>query len=85
MPVSPVSTISKWKHLYVLELADPEFDTPAPVDILLGGDYYGKLLAHGQRLSPRGTPYAQTTCFGWTAITQGFANIGVLLPCRDGE
>ena len=35
MPISPVSTISKWKHLSGLELADPEFGTPARVDVLL--------------------------------------------------
>ena len=65
MPISPVSSISKWKRLSGLELADPEFGTPARVDVLLGADYYGEVLAHGRRWGPKGTPYAQRTCFGW--------------------
>ena len=65
MPVSPVDSISQWKHLTGLDLADPEFGTPARVDILLGADYYGDILLRGRRWGPRGTPYAQRTCFGW--------------------
>ena len=63
MPVSPVDYISHWKHLTGLDLADPEFGTPARVDVLLGADYYGEVLLRGRRWGPRGTPYAQRTCF----------------------
>ena len=65
MPVSPVDSISRWKHLAGLDLADPDFGTPARVDVLLGADYYGEILLHGRRWGPRGTPYAQRTCLGW--------------------
>ena len=37
-PVSPIDSISQWKHLTGLDLADPEFGTLARVDILLGAD-----------------------------------------------
>ena len=65
MPASPVDSISQWKHLAGLELADPEFGTPGRVDVLLGADYYGEVLFRGWRWGPQGTPYAQRTCFGW--------------------
>ena len=65
MPASPVDSISQWKHLQGLELADPDFGIPGRVDVLLGSDYYGEILKRGQKLGPRGTPYAQRTCFGW--------------------
>ena len=65
MPVSSVDYISQWKHLTGLDIADPEFGTPASVDVLLGADFYGEILFHRHRWGPRGTPYAQRTCFGW--------------------
>ena len=65
MPANPVDSISQWKHLTGLDLADPEFGTPGRVDVLLGADYYGEILRHGRRWGPRGTPFAQKTCFGW--------------------
>ena len=65
MPASPIDSISQRKHLTGLELADPEYGTPGRVDALLGADYYGEVLLHGQPWGPRGTPYAQKTCFGW--------------------
>ena len=65
MPISPVPSISEWSHLSGLELADPDFGTPARIDVLLGADYYGEVLTHGRRWGARGTPYAQKTCFGW--------------------
>ena len=64
MPVNPVGSISQWKHLAGLDLADPDYETPARVDKLLGAHYYGEVLLHGQRSGPRGTPYAKKSCFG---------------------
>jgi hypothetical protein len=43
MPAGPVD-ISNWKHLCNLELADPDFNTPHRVEMLLGGDLYASLL-----------------------------------------
>ena len=65
MPANSVGSIEKWKHLKGLDLADSEFGTPGPVDVLIGADHYGEILLHGRRWGPRGTPYAQKTCFGW--------------------
>ena len=65
MPVSPVDSLSQWTHLTVLDLADPDFGTPARIDVLLGADYNGETLLCGRWWGPRATPYVQRTCFGW--------------------
>ena len=41
MQVSPVDSIGQWKHLHVtgLDSADPDFETPAHIDVFLGADY----------------------------------------------
>ena len=35
MPANPVDSISQWKYLTGLDLADPEYGTPGRVDVLL--------------------------------------------------
>ena len=65
MPVSPVAPIVQWRHLTGLDLADPDFETPARIDVLLGSEYCGETLLRGRRWGPRGTPYAQRTYFKW--------------------
>ena len=65
MPARPIGSIRKWKHLKGLDLADLEYGTPSRINVLIGADHYGEVLLHGRRWSPRGTPYAQRTCFGW--------------------
>ena len=65
MPANPIGSIRKWRHLKDLDLADPEYGTPSRIDVLIGADHYGEVLLHGRRWGPRGTPYAQRTCFGW--------------------
>ncbi|KAH0811753.1 hypothetical protein GEV33_011038 [Tenebrio molitor] len=65
MPAGPVD-VSNWKHLCNLELADPDFNTPHRVEMLLGGDLYASLLKPGVLLgSEPGEPAAINTVFGW--------------------
>ncbi|XP_023248343.1 uncharacterized protein LOC111644036 [Copidosoma floridanum] len=47
-----------------LKLADPDFSSPRPVDLVLGADVYGRILRSG--LVSRGSFIAQRTIFGWT-------------------
>ena len=42
MPANPPDSISQWKHLTGIELADLQFGKPGRVDMLLGTDYYEK-------------------------------------------
>ncbi|XP_046411956.1 uncharacterized protein LOC124175599 [Neodiprion fabricii] len=52
-------------HVIDLTLADPEFDKPRKIDMLLGADVYRELLLRSNRFGPPGTPVAQETIFGW--------------------
>ena len=55
----------EWDHLSNLELADPDFRTPAQIDLLLGAEVFASILRDGRRTGPRGTPSAINTCLGW--------------------
>jgi len=54
-----------WKHLSDLPLADPGFNQPGRIDILLGADVYVDVLRHGRRTGPPGSPTAFETDLGW--------------------
>ncbi|XP_011309478.1 uncharacterized protein [Fopius arisanus] len=54
-----------WDHLGELHLADPDFFTPAPIDILLGADVYGQLILPQVITSGPHSPSAQVTRLGW--------------------
>ena len=65
LPVHHIPFDGRWKHLEGLRLADPEFNVPGSVDLLLGADLFGIIMRHGRRVGPPGTPYAFQTAFGW--------------------
>ena len=65
LPTNPVSPVTTWKHLSGLEFADPNYRTPAHVDILLGGKVFSKAVLHGWWFGPTGVPTAFKTRFGW--------------------
>jgi len=54
-----------WNHLSGLELADPDFLTTDPIDILLGADVYAAILQEGLRKGEPYQPVAQKTSLGW--------------------
>ena len=56
LPTIPVASVSDWKHLLGLELADPDYETPALVDILLRGKVFSKAVLHGRWFGPIGAP-----------------------------
>ena len=65
LPTTPIFSVTQWKHLSGLELADPDYGTPAQVDILLGGDVFSNAVLHGRRFGPTAAPSAFKTCFEW--------------------
>ncbi|XP_011883594.1 PREDICTED: uncharacterized protein LOC105570764, partial [Vollenhovia emeryi] len=67
LPTRPVARV-EWPHLHGLTLADPDFDRPAPVDVILGAGAYGCLLREGLIRGPNGTPAAQNTALGWVLL-----------------
>ncbi|XP_050440079.1 uncharacterized protein LOC126845475 [Adelges cooleyi] len=65
MPTSPLPSAVRecYKHLL---LADPTFDTPAPIDMLIGGDLFPHVMRpRGGIIHHNGLPSAINTHFGW--------------------
>lgn len=52
-------------HLKAIQLADPDFRKPAPIDLLLGADYFGEILEDGVISGTKHKPGAVRTRFGW--------------------
>ncbi|XP_045542389.1 uncharacterized protein LOC123723515 [Papilio machaon] len=58
-------TLVDWPELHSVELADPNFNKPSKIDILLGSEAYTKILKEGLIKDPRGKTMAQDTYLGW--------------------
>ena len=65
LPMTPISPVTKWKHLSGLEFAYPNYRTPARGAILLGGKVFSRAVLHGRWFSPTGAPTAFKMCFCW--------------------
>ncbi|KAL4083777.1 hypothetical protein QTP88_029093 [Uroleucon formosanum] len=59
---------AEWQHLKGLELADPRYDEPMPVDILLGVDVVPYVTRSGRREGTGTEPVGLETVFGWTLM-----------------
>lgn len=55
----------RWTHIKDLPLADPHFDIPSPVDMLLGAEVFPYILGSGRIFGNPGPPVALETVFGW--------------------
>lgn len=65
--VQPTSKIeiANWHIPENISLADPKFNIPASVDLIIGGELFFRLITSGfKRLQP-GLPDLQNTVFGW--------------------
>lgn len=58
-------SIGNWPHIQNKTLADPTFDHPGRIDILLGADIYKKIILPGVIHGDQHSPVAQRTVFGW--------------------
>lgn len=68
MPATQLSPDIRDTYNHV-ELADPEFDNPAPIEFLLGADVYANILDDCVRvLHAHGFPSAFETSLGWVII-----------------
>ncbi|XP_017469414.1 PREDICTED: uncharacterized protein LOC108361330 [Rhagoletis zephyria] len=63
LPITPVS-LSYWYEIKHLPLADPHFDTPKSIDILVGSDCFCTLLRNGQ-IKKHDHVIAQNTALNW--------------------
>ena len=67
-----VIPVEEWPHLKNLSLADPSFNTPSPVVVLLGANVYGEILMGNIRRGLSGQPVAQETRLGWIVAGSAF-------------
>ncbi|XP_075157883.1 uncharacterized protein LOC142231149 [Haematobia irritans] len=57
--------ISDWSELKQLDLADPNFFKPGPIDMLLGSDVLPSIIKAGLEKNVAGSLLAQNSEFGW--------------------
>lgn len=89
----PTSIINKakWSHLNNLELADPEFHIPSPVDALLGVTFMSRIIKKNIVKGNESTPIAQSTIMGWIVFGQiandlpNLSSYHMLQPQTTGE
>ncbi|KAL0850306.1 hypothetical protein ABMA28_012142 [Loxostege sticticalis] len=58
-------TLVDWPEIRNLQLADPSFNSPNKIDVLLGAEAYCHIIKQGLMKGPKGTPIAQDTYLGW--------------------
>lgn len=66
-------TRTQWPHLEQLPLADPYFDQPGDIDILLGANVFAEILMNGVCRGGRDDVVAQETIFGWIVTGRAMA------------
>ena len=62
---STVIDTQKWRHINCLKLADPDYNKPGKIDVLLGADATWNILLDESSQGPRHAPSAKSTVFGW--------------------
>ena len=60
-------------HTSHLQLANPQFDHPGKIDLLLGVDVFSHIIMDGVLKGAIGTPIAQRTSLGWILSGQALA------------
>lgn len=76
---------STWSHIKNLDLADPDFNHPAPVDMLLNANILVSCLLPGIKRGRPGQPIALNTHLGWVLMGACDVNESSLLSCRHGS
>ncbi|XP_060855378.1 uncharacterized protein LOC132933060 [Metopolophium dirhodum] len=76
-PMPTMTLDSKIRRTYShIEFADPHFDTPGPIEFLLGADIYPNIFGNCSRmLHTPGLPSAYETLFGWIILGQSNVNV----------
>ncbi|XP_069363429.1 uncharacterized protein [Maniola hyperantus] len=67
MPSVPLPN-TEWAHIKNLTLADPNFHTPQPVEVILGADVLSEILLGNTISGPPGTPIAINSVFGYLLL-----------------
>ena len=77
LPCYAVDTRS-WKMPSHIKMADPSFERPQQVDLLIGGGLFGILLKHGKIELADGQPVLLNTTLGW--VVTGTTTLTRTLP-----
>nr|XP_049706052.1 uncharacterized protein LOC126056570 [Helicoverpa armigera] len=72
---SKAVTVTHWPHLEGLNLADPEYHKPGPIDLLLGVKEYAQIVQQQLIKGPPGSPCAQETNLGWILFGEINTNV----------
>ncbi|XP_049886827.1 uncharacterized protein LOC126381382 [Pectinophora gossypiella] len=75
---------TNWNYLQNLKLADPNFNVPGPIDILLGADIYSKIIDDGVLRRDHNSPVAQQTKLGWI-LSGGIKTFNCLVTLSELE
>ncbi|XP_060855155.1 uncharacterized protein LOC132932813 [Metopolophium dirhodum] len=65
---------TEWAHVQGLDLADPRYDEPLPIDILLGADVFPYIISRDRREGTVNQPVALKTVFGWVLMGRSAPN-----------
>ncbi|KAJ8957790.1 hypothetical protein NQ317_005821 [Molorchus minor] len=57
-----------WSHIRNLTLADPDFDKPGNIDLLLGADLFPLIIQNGRVIGNANEPVALNTIFGFVLM-----------------
>ncbi|XP_055542839.1 uncharacterized protein LOC129728426 [Wyeomyia smithii] len=69
--------LRRLKCLQSLQLADPEFDKPGKIDLILGADVFLHILEEGKLNDENGIPVAVKSTFGWIVAGQIGATVAL--------
>ncbi|XP_008182367.1 uncharacterized protein LOC103309231 [Acyrthosiphon pisum] len=64
LPHTPIRAVSIPDNVNV---ADPSFNCPGNIDVLIGGDTYWDIMCN-EKLKTKDGPYLQNTLFGWVVV-----------------
>ena len=65
LPTQHLPAVRKLPFLEELDLADPQFDRPRRIDLLLGIDVYNAIMLTGALTSPDRSLQVYNSIFGW--------------------
>ena len=66
--------LSDWSHIKDLHLADPQYYSNVPVELILGADVYALIIQEGVISGPVNAPVAQRTSLGWILTCASSSN-----------
>lgn len=68
VPSMQIQRSAEWTHLQGLNLADPEYYQPGPVNMLLGVDVFAKIVQSEILKGTEKAPIAMNSLFGWIVL-----------------